>query len=62
MMVLLDAPDGATFTIRDLAAAIAKTERESRERGEWLGGIDVHHIFFEGLSFDDDVWTISWGS
>jgi hypothetical protein len=26
------------------------------------GGIDVHHIFFEGLSPEGDVWRISWGS
>lgn len=57
-----DAPDGATFTVRNLADAIAKTERESREHGEWLGGVDVHHVFFEGIELEDGVWTICWGS
>jgi len=57
-----DAPDGATFTVRNLADAIAKTERDSREHGEWLGGVDVHHIFFEGIELEDGVWTICWGS
>jgi hypothetical protein len=57
-----DAPNGATFTVRDLANAIAKTERDSREHGEWLGGIDVHHVFFEGIELEGDVWTICWGS
>jgi hypothetical protein len=57
-----DASDGATFTVRNLADAIAKTERDSREHGEWLGGVDVHHIFFEGIELEDGVWTICWGS
>ncbi len=57
-----DAPNGSSFTVRDLANAIAKTERDSREHGEWLGGIDVHHIFFEGIELEDGVWTICWGS
>jgi hypothetical protein len=57
-----DAPNGSTFTVRNLADAIAKTERDSREHGEWLGGIDVHHVFFEGIELEDDVWTICWGS
>jgi hypothetical protein len=50
------------FTVRDLQAAIAKTEHGSREKGEWLGGIDVHHVFFEGIDLEDDVWMICWGS
>jgi hypothetical protein len=57
-----DAPDGAAFTVRDLRDAIAKTERESRDRSEWLGGIDVHHVFFEGITFQRDAWYIAWGS
>jgi hypothetical protein len=57
-----DAPNGKTFTVRDLKAAIEKTELAGREKGEWLGGIDVHHIFFEGIDLEDDVWMICWGS
>ena len=57
-----DAPNGKSFTVRDLKAAIEKTERESREKGEWLGGIDVHHVFFEGIELEDGVWLICWGS
>jgi hypothetical protein len=57
-----DAPNGSSFTVRDLATAIAKTERDSREHGEWLGGVDVHHIFFEGIELEDGAWTICWGS
>ena len=56
------APNGQWFTVRDLANAIARTEQDSREHGEWLGGVDVHHVFFEGIELEDDVWTICWGS
>src|SRR5262245_58234775 len=38
------APDGVHFTVRDLAAAVERTERESRGDTEWFGGIDVHHV------------------
>jgi hypothetical protein len=56
------APAGA-FTVRDLAAAIAETERQGRGDSNWLGGIDVHHVFFEGIEQNDDgVWAIRWGS
>ena len=60
-----EAPDGCRFTVRDLAAAVAATERAGRSTSQWLGGIDVHHIFFEGLDCHrelEDVWRISWGS
>ncbi|MFE3189463.1 hypothetical protein ACFXHA_10670 [Nocardia sp. NPDC059240] len=51
------------FTVRDLAAAIAETERLTRQQSQWFGGVDVHHIFFEGIGKNDDgVWEIYWGS
>jgi len=57
------ASDGKAFTTRDLAAAIEKSERKGRESGRWLGGVDVHHVFFEGVLPDSDgVWAICWGS
>jgi hypothetical protein len=57
------APDGHTFTIRDLAAAVAETERRTRGGTSWEGGIDVHHIYFEGIELEEDgVWFIQWGS
>ena len=57
------APDGMAFTVRDLTAAIVETERQTRGATEWFGGIDVHHVFFEGIRLDDDgVWCIGWGS
>jgi len=57
------APDGTAFTVRDLTAAIVETERQTRAGSEWFGGIDVHHVFFEGIHLGDDgVWSIGWGS
>ena len=54
---------GVAFTVRDLAAAIAETERHTRGGTVWDGGIDVHHIYFEGIELEEDgVWLISWGS
>ncbi|WP_069163235.1 hypothetical protein [Nocardia altamirensis] len=57
------APNGTCFTVRDLASAIAETERNTRQQSQWYGGVDVHHIYFEGiLEADDGVWEIHWGS
>jgi len=45
----------------DLAKVVVDTER--RGRGEWIGGVDVHDAWFDGITQQDDgVWTISWGS
>lgn len=58
------APDGRAFRVRDLLAAVEETERQTRARSDWLGGIDVHHVYFEGLDPDEQpgVWAITWGS
>lgn len=57
------APNGRWFTTRELAAAIAETERQTRGDTDWFGGVDVHHVFFEGIELDDDgMWSINWGS
>jgi hypothetical protein len=57
------APDGATFTVRDLIAAMLETERQTRLETNWCGGINVHHIFFGGLSRKKDgSWEINWDS
>lgn len=61
--VLCKAPNGKYFTVQDLLAAIEETERRTRGESKWFGGIDVHHIFFEGIhAIADDVYEISWGS
>ena len=59
------APDGRGFTVRQLLAAVEETERQTRGRSEWFDGVDVHHVFFEGLrpaDADDGSWQILWGS
>lgn len=58
-----EAPDGRHFSVRDLLAAVEETERRTRSGTEWLGGVDVHHTYFEGIHrTDDGVWEIYWGS
>lgn len=45
-----DAPNGGRcFTIREVIACMADFERSARLQESWCGGIDVHHIFYEGL-------------
>jgi hypothetical protein len=57
------APNGAHFTVRDLLAAVEETERATRHQSSWFDGVDVHHVFFQGLSLEeDDVWLVNWGS
>ena len=61
------APDNKDyFSIKDLLEAICKNEEIDRAREEnfWFGGIDCHHIFFEGMSLDccGNYYHVSWGS
>ena len=57
------APNGKYFTVLDLLNAVEEAERQSRGNSEWFGGVDVHHVFFEGIHLaDDGVWDIYWGS
>lgn len=60
-IVANDAPNGRHFTVRDLVRAVEETELRTRGASEWLGGIDVHHIFFEGvLPEADGTWSLCW--
>jgi hypothetical protein len=55
--------NGSYFTVYELLCAVEETERRTRANSEWLGGIDIRHIYFEGLEQgDDDVWETRWGS
>ena len=57
------APNGDFFTVRELLLAVELTERQTRDHTEWLGGVDVHHCFFEGIhQAEDGAWEIYWGS
>lgn len=60
-------PAGHTaFRVRDILAAIEELEWITRPQSEWFGGIDVHHIFFEGLKpafvGASDCFEYRWGS
>ncbi len=62
-VVAHEAPNGESFSVQELLCAVMETERQTRGDSEWLGGIDVHHCFFEGIYLDDQgVWCINWGS
>ena len=61
--VNIDAPGGEHFTLAELLVAIERAELETRGASTWLGGVDVHHIFFEGIFPEEDgTWSIGWGS
>jgi len=54
-------PNG--FTLRHVMDLVLDFERESRSRTQWFGGVDVHHIFFEGITQNDrGNFEIGWGS
>lgn len=58
-----DAPNGEYFTVRDLIRAVERAETALRADSEWLGGIDVHHIYFEGLEMTKPGhFQVMWGS
>lgn len=58
-----DAPNGEYFTVRDLIHAIEQTESVVRAESKWLGGVDVHHVYFEGLEMNEPGhFEIQWGS
>ncbi len=56
------APNGKVFTVRGLFDVLLKIEKYSRPKTDWFGGIDVHHIFFEGFYFKNGVYHCYWGS
>lgn len=57
------APNGEHFTVTELLRAVEETERQTRGQSEWFGGVDVHHVYFEGVHpAEDGAWEICWGS
>jgi len=51
------------FRAGDLLLAIEEHERLTRGNTEWFGGIDCHHIYFEGLHKQaDGSYRVEWGS
>lgn len=57
------APNGKHFTVQDLLDMVIECERQTRGKTHWFGGIDRHHVFFEGMSLrEDGTWVTHWGS
>ena len=58
------APNGKYFTVRDMVKAVCDNQMQTRGATDWFGGIDVHHVFFEGITISEDgtFGTIGWGS
>ena len=52
------------FTVKELFDHIVEFENKSRPLTDWFGGLDAHHIFFEGLDWSekDKAFMIIWGS
>lgn len=51
------------FTSRNLFDHIMSVETEARPNTDWFGGIDAHHIYFEGLhKTDNRCYSVYWGS
>ena len=52
-----------SLTAKELMDVIIEFEKVSRNRTEWRGGIDAHHIFFEGMEkLSSEKYYIIWGS
>jgi len=54
------------FTVQEVLDCVLKIEQIARPETDWFDGIDLHHIFFEGLHLeerkDKDVYVAVWGS
>ena len=53
------------FTVKDMFNIIVEFEKKARPLSIWFGGIDAHHVYFEGLTQVSDkknTFTICWGS
>ena len=52
------------FTVKDVVEAVEDFERIDRPKSKWHGGIDCHHVRFEGLSGprESGAYGIYWGS
>ncbi len=62
-LVEFEAENGENFTLKEIINAIEKTEVETRANADWFDGIDIAHIYFEGLHAEEDgFFRIIWGS
>ena len=56
--------DKEYFTIQEVIANIVDFEMARRPKTNWFGGLDAHHVYFEGMfpSADGASFNIWWGS
>ena len=58
-----NAENGKCISVRDLFKAIGQFETVARAKSDWFGGVDTHHVYFEGMyKVGKDQYTIFWGS
>mmetsp|Transcript_4602 Transcript_4602/g.10999 ORF Transcript_4602/g.10999 Transcript_4602/m.10999 type:complete len:226 (-) Transcript_4602:261-938(-) len=52
------------FTVAEVVAHVVDFERIDRPKSKWFGGVDCHHVFWQGLypNLTGDAFCISWGS
>jgi hypothetical protein len=53
------------FTVEELVDCIVDFEKIDRSSCKsWFGGVDCHHVFFEGVDYDKEknIYNSSWGS
>ncbi|KAJ3038263.1 hypothetical protein HDV00_000860 [Rhizophlyctis rosea] len=59
----LEAEDAKGFSVRELVQCVERWEQVDRVRSEWFGGVDCHHVFFEGVEVDEEgIARVCWGS
>ena len=59
------AANGKWFTVQETMEVIGKYETATRGNTKWFGGVDTHHVFFEGfdtLGSSNGRYCIGWGS
>lgn len=53
------------FTVYEMIKNIVKFESVERPKSLWFGGVDCHHVFFEGIHSNSALngsYCVSWGS
>ena len=56
------ASNGKWLTVQEFLDAVGVHETATRGSSEWFGGIDTHHVFFEGVWKSGAGYQIGWGS
>jgi len=55
--------ESGAFTVKELMECIVEFEKEDRPKTLWGGGVDCHHIFYDGLRHTEGKgYQILWGS